>query len=623
MLVGCTLQVAKMMTMEINHLSGISFRMQENNPSRTAIMYHDRKSGSWERVHWDQMHEHIYGVAQALAEIGVGLQERIGIYSQNMRYCLWAEMGIFAMRCISVPFYATTSPEHVDYVVRDAEIKTLFVGEQYQYNNAYQAQEAGSGLKRIIIFDDRVVKNPEDTTSLYFDEFVRRGESMRNETTVKIRVAEALESDLAVIIYTSGTTGLPKGVTISHASILWQTRIHMELFPFVGTRDTSIAFLPLCHIFEKLWTYFCLAVGAKVAILSDPKIVQQVLPVIKPTLMCNVPRFWEKVYQGVEEKINSSPKMLQRLFRHAIKVGARYKLDYWRMGKKAPLSLKFMFKLYDLTLYNAVKKAVGLQRARFCPVSGAPLSDDIAKYLLSINFPLVLGYGLTESSATVSCYKHKRFVLGSVGEVIPGVDVKIDDQTNEILLKGPSITEGYFLNPKVNEEAFTEDGWFRTGDAGRLEGRTLFYLERIKDLYKTANGKYIAPQQIEGLLTRDPMLEQVAVIGDKYKFVSALIYPNWSRVRSEADERGIETKGLTERELAQTPDIIRLVIAHVEQAQSSLALFEKIKRITLLPEPFSLENGILTPTLKLKRRAVLDFYAEEISAMYADAYELK
>ncbi|MDY6121715.1 MAG: long-chain fatty acid--CoA ligase [Porphyromonas sp.] len=604
--------------MEIYHLAELSLRLAEKTPSRTALLYHDAETDQWKKINWQKMGDMTLGVAKALAEIGIQEHARVGIYSQNMRYYLWAEMGIFMMRAISVPLYATSSPEQIEFVVKDAEIELMFVGEQFQYNNAFKVQQSGAGIRMIVIFDRNVAKNPNDTTSIYFDEFVRRGDSMPNETMAKVRSSQALESDLATIIYTSGTTGNPKGVTVAHSALMWQIRVHQELFPSLNHKDISMCFLPLSHIFEKAWTYMCLSIQAKVAILSDPKKILMALVEVRPTLMCNVPRFWEKIYQGVNEKIASSPKAAQRIFRHAISVGKKYRVDVHAQKKRPSLFLRMAYRFYDATLYKLLRSKVGLQRIRFCPTAGAPLSLQVNTFLQSVGFPIVVGYGLSESCATVSCYQDKGFVLESIGDVIPGMDVKIDPDSSEILLKGHAVTKGYYNNPEANAEAFTSDGWFRTGDAGRLEGRTLFFVERIKELYKTANGKYVAPQAIEGLLSTNAIIEQVAIIGDCYKFVSALIYPNWDLLRRLAKERGLDVETRSNEELKDEHEIIRIVMSCIEEAQSPLAQFEKVKRITLLAQPFSVDRGELTNTLKLRRKVILERYADEIAKMYVD-----
>ena len=399
---------------------------------------------------------------------------------------------------------------------------------------------------------------------------------------------------------------------------MMQVQTHADLLINLSSKDVSMSFLPQSHIFEKIWVYYCLFIGATVAILTNPKTIQTALVDIHPTMMCSVPRFWEKVYGGVQDKIKSMPPTLQKIMRHAIKVGEEYRLNYKNQGKRAPLYLKLLYKLYKVTLFAKLKKVLGIQRGKFFPVAGAALSPEINRFLQSVSIPICCGYGLSESTATVCCYPEKHFDINSVGTVLDHVQVRIDPETNEIQLKGPTIITEYYNNPEANKESFTEDGYFRTGDAGRLEGKTLYFTERIKDLFKTANGKYVAPQMIEGLLMLDPIFEQVAVIGDGYKFISALIFPNWDILKKEALARGLNTERSTS-ELAQDHEVRRLLHAHIEQAQVSIANYEMIKRFTILAEPFSMENGELTPTLKIKRNVVYKHYAQAISDMYADS----
>lgn len=378
-----------------------------------------------------------------------------------------------------------------------------------------------------------------------------------------------------------------------------------------------MCFLPLNHIFEKAWTYLCLSMGCQVAILSDPKRILEALPIVRPTMMCNVPRFWEKVYIGVQDKIDRSPKLVRGILRHSIRVGERYFFDFVNEGKKAPLFLKLLYKLYDKTLFAKVKKAIGIQRGRFFPTAGASVSPEILRFLRAINVPMCVGYGLSETTATVSSQPMEGFAIDSIGTIMPGLQVKIDPETSEILIKGATVTSGYYKNPEANAEAFTEDGFFRTGDAGRVEDGVLYFTERIKDLFKTANGKYIAPQMLEGMLTIDPLIEQVSVIADGYKFVSALIYPNWSVLRREAEARGL-SREMTEEELAANHEVHRLVMAHLEAALSTVAQYEKVKKFKLLTTPFSVESGELTNTLKLRRKVVAERYAREIASMYQE-----
>lgn len=598
------------------HYAELIHRQAEKYGSRTALKQRDNESGKWSKISWREFSDKVMLTAKAMAEFGIEVQENIGIYSQNMPQCLYTDFGAYGNRAVSIPMYATSSPGQIEYIINDAGIRTLFVGEQLQYNNAFKVQKTSKVLSRIVVFDSAVKLNPEDKTSIYFDDFLRLGDNNQAETIVKVRMKEAVPEDLATIIYTSGTTGESKGVMLHHSNYLEAMRIHDVRLPMVTDKDLSMSFLPLTHIFEKAWTYYCLHKGVKVAINQDPKKIQQTLPEVHPTLMCNVPRFWEKVYAGVHEKINSSSPTMRKIFLDAIETGRRYNLEYKNKGLTSPCGLSMKFKFYNNTVFTLLKKVLGIERGRFFPVAGAPLSDTVNEFLQSVNIPIIYGYGLSETTATVCFYPEIGFQFGSIGTIMPGVEVRIDESNSEILVKGKTVTSGYYNKPVENKRAFTEDGFFRTGDAGRLEGDTLFFTERIKDLYKTSNGKYIAPQAIEMLMSGDSYIEQIAVIGDQRKFVSALIVPAYPLLEQYAKERGISFE--SREELVKNRDIIRFIEARVEEHQKNLASFEKIKRFVLLAEPFSMETGELTDTLKLRRPVVLRRYADLIEEMYVE-----
>lgn len=606
------------MNKQLYHLAEYPHRLRKKFGSKRIIRYQKKDNGPWYNLNGEEFSERCLLAAKALVAENIKEGERVGFYTQNSVDALSSEIGLFMVRGTSVPLYATSSPDQVEFILRDAGIEVLFVWEQYQYNNAWEVQKRTGLLRRIIVLEPNVLLHPEDTISLKYEEFIRRGNSKSHEHIANTRSSQALPDDIAVIIYTSGTSGRSKGVALKHKQFMMQVQTHADLLTNLSSKDVSMSFLPQSHIFEKIWVYYCLFIGATVAILTNPKTIQTALVDIHPTMMCSVPRFWEKVYAGVQDKIKSMPPTLQKIMRHAIKVGEEYRLNYKNQGKRAPLYLKLLYKLYKETLFAKLKKVLGIQRGKFFPVAGAALSPEINRFLQSVSIPICCGYGLSESTATVCCYPDKHFDINSVGTVLDHVQVRIDPETNEIQLKGPTIITEYYNNPEANKESFTEDGYFRTGDAGRLEGKTLYFTERIKDLFKTANGKYVAPQMIEGLLMLDPIFEQVAVIGDGYKFISALIFPNWDILKKEALARGLNTERST-AELAQDHEIRRLLHAHIEQAQVSIANYEMIKRFTILAEPFSMENGELTPTLKIKRNVVYKHYAQAISDMYADS----
>ena len=597
------------------HFAELIHRQAEKYGNRTALKHRDNATGKWLKISWREFSDKVMLTAKAMAEFGIKVQENIGVYSQNMPQCLYTDFGAYGNRVVSIPMYATNSPGQIEYIINDAKIRTLFVGEQLQYNNAFKVQKDSKYLERLVVFDPAVKMNPEDKTSIYFDDFLRLGDNAHAESTVKIRMTEAVPEDLATIIYTSGTTGESKCVMLPHSCYLEAMRIHDVRLPLVTDKDLSMSFLPMTHIFEKAWCYYCLHKGVTIAINQDPKMIQKTLPEVHPTLMCNVPRFWEKVYAGVHEKINSASPAMKKIFLDAIETGRKYNLEYKNKGIPAPCGLKLKFQFYNKTVFTLLKRVLGIERGRFFPVAGAPLSDTVNEFLQSVNIPIAYGYGLSETTATVCFYPEIGFQFGSIGEVMPGVQVKIDPGNNEILVKGKTVMSGYYNKPEETKRAFTEDGFFRTGDAGRLEGNTLFFTERIKDLYKTSNGKYIAPQAIEMVMSGDNYIEQIAVIGDQRKFVSALIVPAYPLLEKYAGEKGISFE--SREELVKNKDIIRFIEARVEEHQKNLASYEKIKRFTLLPEPFMM-GCELTDTLKLRRPVVLQKYATEIEAMYEE-----
>jgi len=598
---------------ELIHLRAINYR------DRTVLKYRDSSEKKWKSISWKRFSEEIMKTAWALAEMGVNIQDRVGIYSQNMPQYLMTEFGAYANRAVSVPIYATSSPSQVEYIVNDAQIEVLFVGEQFQYNNAYKVLQESSVLKQLIVFDPKVKFHHDDKTSVYFNDFIASGENSDAEVTVNVRLKTITEEDTACIIYTSGTTGEPKGVVLLHSSFLQVFRIHDIRLTMVSDKDVSMNFLPLAHIFEKAWTYFALHKGMTIIVNQDAKEIQKSIKQMRPTIMCSVPRFWEKVYAGVYEKISSSKGLMKWLYQDSIKTGKKHNLDYKNNGIKAPIGNKIKFFLYNNTIYKILKMVIGINRGNIFPCAGAPLSDSINEFLQSVNIPIIVGYGLTETSATVSFYTETGFVLNSVGSIMPEVEVRIDTN-GEVLVKGKTVMKEYYNKPEETAKAFTEDGFFRTGDAGTLSPNNILTLkDRIKDLYKTANGKYIAPQAIETLLGADKYIDMIAVIGDQRKFVSALIIPDYPALEAWAKEHHIEYERISD--LLERKEVNSMIAGRIELLQADFASYEKIKRFTLMPEPFTMEGGELTNTLKMKRKYIYEKYKDIIDSMYEERTE--
>ena len=601
--------------MTYHHFSVLVHRQAEKYGDKVALKYKDYVEGCWIPVTWNEFSRQVRRVADALIAFDVAEEENIGIFSQNKPECLYVDLGAFGVRAVTVPLYATSSPVQVKYIVNDAQIRYLFVGEQFQYDAAFRVLGFCHSLQQLIIFDRSVKKDPRDTTSIYFDEFLQAAEGLTHQAEVEARTARASFDDLASILYTSGTTGEPKGVMLHHFNYAEAMRIHDIALPQLTERDVSLNFLPLTHVFERAWTYLCLHRGAQVCINLRPHEVQQSLKEIRPTAMCSVPRFWEKVYLGVHERIERETGLRKALMLDAIRVGREHNLNYVRQGKTPPVMLHLRYKFYEKTVYTLLKKTIGLENANFFPTAGAAVSDTICEFAHSVGIFMLVGYGLTESTATVSCFRKQGFEVGSVGQVMPGLEVKIGEN-NEILLRGRTITVGYYKKPVSTADAIDKEGWFHTGDAGYLKGDHLYLTERIKDLFKTSNGKYISPQALETHLILDRYIDQAAVIADQRKFVSALIVPTYDLVKKLAAQRGIAYTSM--EELLGQPEIKEFYRERIETLQQPFAHYEQIKRFTLLPEAFSMERGELTNTLKLRRSVVAEHYKELIDKMYEE-----
>ena len=598
-----------------HHLSVLVHRQAEKYGEKIALKYRDYDTAQWMPVTWNQFSAVVLRVSRALAALGVGELENVGVFSQNKPECLYTDFGAFANRAVSIPLYATSSSAQVQYIVNDAQIRFLFVGEQYQYDTAFHAFGFCRHLQRLIIFDPKVQRDARDVTSMYFDEFLSLGDAQGLETVVDERTSHCVEDDLANILYTSGTTGEPKGVMLSHSNYIAAFRAHDIIFTSLTDQDVSMNFLPLTHIFEKAWTFFCLHRGIQVCINLHPQDIQMTIKEVHPTAMCSVPRFWEKVYAGVQERIDQETGLRRRLIEDAIRVGRAHNIDYVRVGKTPPIGLHLKYLFYEKTVYHLLKKTIGIENGTFFPTAGATVSDEICTFAHSVGINLLVGYGLTESTATVSCFGLTHYEIGSVGTIIPGLEVKIGENS-EILLRGKTITAGYYKRPEANAAAFDAEGWFHTGDAGYLKGNDLYLTERLKDLFKTSNGKYISPQALETKLAIDRYIDQIAIIADQRKFVSALIVPVYPLVEAYAKEKGLEWH--SREELLAHPKVEALFRARIDTLQQPFAHYEQVKRFTLLPAPFSMERGELTNTLKLRRAVVAEHYKDLIEKMYEE-----
>lgn len=598
-----------------SHLSVLIHDQARKYGNRSVLTFRPFGSLQWKTVTWNQFSLRVKQVSNAMLNLNIKPQENIAVFAQNCIHYLYTDFGAYGVKAVSIPFYATSSETQIQFMINDAQVRVLFVGEQEQYDKALRVFTLCPSLERIIIFDESVRISPNDPNAMYFSDFLKLGEGLPRQTEVENLWKTADFNDICNILYTSGTTGDSKGVVLTYGQ--YQAALEAnDKCVSVGEGDRSISFLPLTHIFERGWAYLCLSEGAEIIINTYPKEIQDSMRQTHPTCMSSVPRFWEKVYQAVKDKIDRSGAVQKKMFAYALSVGRKHNIEYLSHAKRPPLPLALEYKVVDKTILSLVRKTMGLINPNIFPTAGAYVSPEVEEFIHSIGLNMVVGYGLTESLATVSCdHLSDGYTLGSVGRPIEGIQIKIGEN-DEILLKGPTITRGYYKRDSINAVSFDEDGFFHTGDSGYLKDGELFLKERIKDLFKTSNGKYIAPQQIEALLLVDKFVDQAAVIADQRKFVSALIVPAYSQLEEWARDNGVSYSTIDE--LCAHPKVNAMMKERIDTLQQTLSPYEQIKRFTLLPKPFSMESGELTNTLKLRRQVVNKNYKEFIDKMYED-----
>lgn len=569
--------------------------------ARTAVRF--LADGQWQSLSWAAFHSQINQLSHALLAKGVGVQEKIGIFAHNMPRWTVADIGAMQIRAVSVPIYATNTAKQVEYILNNADIKILFVGDQAQFDQVLEIAHNCTQLTHIVAMKPSIDLK-QQPLACHWDEFINVA---AQPEALADRLAEQQLSDLFTLIYTSGTTGEPKGVMLDYGNLAHQLCAHDAALN-VDENDVSLSFLPFSHIFERAWVAYVFHRGATNCYLEDTNLVRQALMETKPTVMCAVPRLYEKIYTAVWDKVQTAPKSRQKLFNWAIGVGERYFL-----AEKPPLALRLQHALADKLVLSKLRALLG-GKIRMMPCGGAKLEPTIGLFFHSIGINIKLGYGMTETTATVSCWQDKGFNLNSIGTLMPNVEVKIGED-NEILVRGGMVMRGYYKKPEETAQAFTADGFLKTGDAGEMDEQgNLFITDRIKELMKTSNGKYIAPQYIEGKIGKDKFIEQIAVIADAKKYVSALIVPCFESLEAYAKQLNIQYHNRLE--LIKHSEIVQMFEKRIHELQKELPSFEQVKKFTLLPEAFTMKMEEITPTLKLRRKVILERYKAQIEAMY-------
>ena len=584
--------------------------------NREALRFRDYKTMVWTSLSWNGFKNVIERCARAMHVIGLKEHDRLCIFSQNCPEILITHFAAFRNRAVPAPIYATSSKDEAMHIINDSGATLLFTGDQGQYEIGRSLVDVCPTLKQVVVINPTVEIATDDKATITWEQFLASGDSITDEQLAALNQCseDGCEDDLMCLIYTSGTTGEPKGVMLNHSNFnacMWAhgQRIHIN-----DEKDLSLSFLPFSHIFELGWTMYCLTNGVRVAINLNPKDIATAVSEIKPTCMCSVPRFWEKVYTAVNDNFNNASPVLKVLIKRALSVGRTRNLKYKRNGRKVPVLIEKQYQFFEDKVFKKVRAAIGVENHNLFPVAGAMMSDRITEFLHSVGINVVVGYGLSETTATVSCYEDEGWSLGTVGTTIPGWEVKIGDN-NEILVRSKMVMQGYYNKPEDTARVLEADGWFHTGDCGEINEKGQIVLtDRIKDLFKTSNGKYIAPQVLETRLTQDKYIEQVVVIGDCRKYVSALIVPNFDEIKAFAHKNKIEYKDI--KDLVNDPQLHKMLEARINDYQKDMASYEQIKKFVILPCDFSMSTGELTNTLKVRRSVINKRYAPLIDAMY-------
>jgi long-chain acyl-CoA synthetase len=576
--------------------------------SREVFRSKNIESKIYESISWDSFVSDSQKVSRALITLGFGSADNIGIFSSNRPEWVISDIGIMGIRSVVVPFYDTASKQQLKYIIDETRMKLIFVGNKEQYVKAQWLLKNTETLKKVVVFDPDIVSNNDSCIDWHM--FLNLDAENRFVSEMKRRIREIQPNDLVTIIYTSGTTGESKGVMLTHATFMYAFRIHDERLT-VNDSDVSACFLPLSHVFERTWTYYMLYCGATNVFVDNPRDIINQLSVIKPTMMCTVPRFFEKTYEGIQLELSKWPALKKNIFNWSIKIGQEYS-EYLSKTMKPSFGLHLRNGLADVLVLKKLRNIFG-GNIRFMPCAGAAISPYLLKFFHAAGVFINFGYGATETSATVSCFKSGRYDFDTCGTIMPGIEVKISDE-DEILIKGGSVFKGYFNKPEETGKTIINE-WYHSGDKGYITPYgDLVMTDRIKDLIKTSSGKYVSPQKIELVLSQDPFIEQIIAIGDNRKFITALIVPSFITLKSEAEKIGLKTSDT--EELSVRKEIIEFYKERLIRIQEEFAPYERVVRFKLLPDPFSIQNGMLTNTLKVRRNILIEQFKDEIENMY-------
>lgn len=568
----------------------------------------EKVDGVWREITYGELDRTVEHLARGLVELGLAAGDRAAILSPNLPDWTLTDLGIQSARGVTVPLYATSTPEQVAAILADADARLAFAGTDADAETLAAVREESGLPERIVVFRGAA---PDPACDLTLDELLARGEAAPPEEAA-LRAAAAAPDDLATIIYTSGTTGEPKGVMLAPENFVNQFQ-HLDRWFAIGPEDRSLCFLPLSHVFERAWSFYVYMKGASNSFVANPREVADYLKEVRPTALVAVPRVYDKVYSVVHEKVEAAPALRRRLFRWAVGTGMEYQRLTRVERRPAGAGLRLRHALADRLVLGKIRDAMGGPKSVMAS-GGAPLAAEVGEFLLSAGMLVCEGYGLTETAPMLTCNTPDAFRFGAVGRPIQDVELRISPE-GEVLARGPNVTRGYFRNDEATAEAFV-DGWFRTGDMGYLDDDGFLVItDRIKDLIVTSGGKNVAPQRVETVIGQDPFVEQLAVVGDRQKFLGALVVPSFDALKDWAAQHKLTFSDV--EDLIRMPEVVKFMNERIAERCRQLAPFERVRRIHLLPRPFRMELGEITPTLKVRRKAVAQAYRDVIDRMFA------
>lgn len=583
---------------------------------KPCYLYKPFGSTEYQPLSYRELQDWVIDIALGFRSLGIQKGDTVGIASENRIEWIVTDFALASLGAVDVPIFATLTADQERYIFHHCQAKVIVVSNRYQLQKLLRVRHQLHHLSKIVVFQKDAIPDDAEEQIMAFDDLRQLGRNSipaeQRRVLIDNLIQRVQSDDLLTIIYTSGTTGVPKGVMLTHHNILSNIAAALEYIQ-ISEDDILLSYLPLCHSYERTAGYYgAFYCGATVALAESIDTVANNILEVQPTVMTSVPRLFERIYNRVLSNIEKQSFLKKHLFSWALDKGMK-KVEYEQRKESVPRWLSFQYQVADRLVFSKIKERTG-GRLRFFVSGGAPLNVEVGKFFFAIGIPIYEGYGLTEASPVVSVNKIDDWELGTVGTPLPNVEVRIAED-GEILVRGPNVMKGYYNDEAATKEVIDQDGWLHTGDIGFLnEKGHLVITDRKKHIFVSSGGKNIAPQPIENALMMSPFIDQVVLIGDKRPYNIALIVPNFDALREYLKSEGIE--GLSDKEIAQHPQVYKLISREVQKYQKKFAKFEQVRKIGILNEQFTVENGQLTPTLKVRRHEIERVYKDLIEKLY-------